>query len=137
METIFKGSRGNGELVMVVDDDAPMRRLTQQTLEAFGYRVLTADNGWDAATFYAARQAEIAVVLMDMIMPVLDGPATIQLLASINAEVRIIATSGIQASQGLARTIGPAVKSFLPKPYNAETLLQAVASVLCADMAAA
>jgi signal transduction histidine kinase len=130
-------ARGNGELVMVVDDDQPIRTVTQQALEAFGYRVLLASNGSDAAAMYAGRQAEIAVVLMDMIMPVLDGPATIQMLASMNPEVRIIATSGKQSNQQVAKTISPTVKSFLPKPYNSETLLRAVASTLGAGTAAA
>ena len=130
-------ARGNGELVIVVDDDPPIRTVTQQALEAFGYRVLLASNGSDAAAMYAGRQAEIAVVLMDMIMPVLDGPATIQMLASMNPEVRIIATSGKQSNQQVARTISPTVKSFLPKPYNPETLLRAVASTLGAGTAAA
>jgi signal transduction histidine kinase len=77
-------SRGHGELLMVVDDDAPMRTVTQQTLETFGYRVLPASNGSDAAAIYTARQAEIALVVMDMMMPVQDGPATIRMLASMN-----------------------------------------------------
>ena len=130
-------SRGNGELVLVVDDDAPIRTVTQQALEAFGYRVLLASNGSDAAEIYTARQAEIAVVLMDMMMPVLDGPATIRRLAAMNPRVRIIATSGIQSNREVARTISPAVKRFLPKPYNAETLLRVVASIVGADKAAA
>ena len=130
-------SHGNGEMVMVVDDDAPIRTVTQQALEAFGYRVLLASNGSDAAAIYAARQEEIAVVLMDMMMPAPDGPATIRMLASMNPGVRIIATSGIQSNQHVARTISPTVKCFLPKPYNAETLLRVVASALGAGKAAA
>jgi CheY-like chemotaxis protein len=130
-------SRGNGELVLIVDDDAPMRKLTQQALETFGYRVVQAANGEDAAAIYTERQEEIAIVLMDMMMPVLDGPATIQILASMNPEVRIIATSGFPETQEVARTISPTVKSFLPKPYNAEALLNVMASALGAGEAAA
>jgi CheY-like chemotaxis protein len=130
-------SRGSGELVMVVDDDAPIRTVTQQALESFGYRVLLASNGSDALAVYEAHQAEIEIVVMDMMMPVLDGPATIRLLSAMNPGVRIIATSGIKSNQEVARTISPSVKMFLPKPYNAESLLRAVASIIGASQIAA
>jgi two-component system cell cycle sensor histidine kinase/response regulator CckA len=130
-------SRGNGELVLVVDDDAPIRTVTQHALEAFGYRVLLAANGSDAAAIYTARKEEIAVVLMDMMMPVMDGPAAIRVLEAMNPRVRIIATSGIKSNQEVASAISPTVKSFLAKPYNAETLLKEVASALGGGKAAA
>jgi len=132
-----KYSRGNGELVLVVDDDAPIRTVTQHALEAFGYRVLLASNGSDAAAIYTARKEEIAVVLMDMMMPVVDGPTAIRMLEAMNPGVRIIATSGIKSNQEVASAISPTVKSFLVKPYNAETLLKEVASALGGGEAAA
>jgi CheY-like chemotaxis protein len=129
--------RGNGELVMVVDDDAPIRTVTQQALETFGYRVVLASNGAEAATIFAGRKEEIGVVLMDMMMPVLDGPAAIRILASMDPAVRIIATSAIQSNRKVAHEASPTVKCFLPKPYNAEALLRAVGSLFRADEAAA
>jgi len=129
--------RGNGELVLVVDDDGPIRTVTQQALEAFGYRVVLASDGAEAAAIYAARQAEIALVIMDMMMPVVDGPSAIRMIASMNPGVRIIATSGMQSNEEVAKTISSAVKTFLPKPYDAETLLGVVASILDADEAVA
>ncbi|MES1166749.1 MAG: PAS domain S-box protein, partial [Pseudomonadota bacterium] len=60
---------GRGELVLVVDDEFSIRDITQQTLEAFGYKVITASNGAEAVGIYARRAREIAVVVTDMMMP--------------------------------------------------------------------
>ena len=66
-----------------------------------------------------------------------DGPTAIRMLEAMNPGVRIIATSGIKANQEVASAISPTVKSFLAKPYNAETLLKEVASALGGGEAAA
>ncbi len=102
-----------------------MRQLTQHTLESFGYRVVLAADGIEAVSIYAARKQEIAVVLTDMMMPVMDGPRTIQVLLRINPQVRIIAASGLHAD---AASMG--VRQFIPKPYTAETLLKTMHEVL-------
>jgi PAS domain S-box-containing protein len=122
--------RGNGETVLVVDDEASIRQITGQTLEAFGYRVISATDGADAIAIYGEQQSTIAVVLMDMMMPVLDGAATIQVLARINPRVRIVAASGLTTNRGLATDAGKVVKHFLAKPYTADTLLAALQKVL-------
>ena len=122
--------RGGGELVLVIDDEIAICQVTRQMLEAFGYRVLIASDGAVGAELYAAHRADIAVVLMDMMMPVMDGPATIQALLKIDSSVRIIAASGITANATLARSAGPCVRDFLAKPYSAETLLKSLRHVL-------
>jgi CheY-like chemotaxis protein len=122
--------RGKGETVLVVDDEAGIRQIAQRTLKAFGYRVLLASDGAEAVAIYVHHQAEIAVVLTDMMMPLMDGTATIRELVRLNPQVRIIAASGLATD---AKAAGPAaarVMSFLPKPYTAETLLTAIRSAL-------
>ncbi|MEP2774864.1 MAG: PAS domain-containing protein [Luteolibacter sp.] len=115
--------RGNGELVLVIEDEILVRQITRDTLEAFGYRVLLAVDGADAVSVYASHKDEIAVVLTDMMMPVMDGPATIQVLQRMNPEVRIIATSGLSSTDHIGEVTQLGVKSFLAKPYTAEKLL--------------
>ncbi len=122
--------RGNGETILVVDDEASIRQITAQTLEAFGYRVLTAADGAEAIAIYAEQHDTIAVVLTDMMMPVLDGASTIQVLLRMNPEVRIIAASGGTANRALASDSDKAVMQFLSKPFTAETLLAALQAVL-------
>jgi CheY-like chemotaxis protein len=79
---------------------------------------------------YAERGAEIAAVLTDMAMPVMDGPATILALKAMNPAVRIIGSSGHASQGGVAKAVGAGVQHFVPKPYTAETLLKVLADVL-------
>jgi PAS domain S-box-containing protein len=122
----IKPLRGNGESILVVDDEASILAITRETLETFGYRVLTASNGAEAVSLYAAHRNEVALVLTDMMMPGTDGPTTIQGLVAINPSVKIIGSSGFSLESGL--------EHFLPKPYSAGTLLDKIAMVLSSRM---
>jgi CheY-like chemotaxis protein len=99
-------------------------------LQAFGYRVVTAMDGADALSVYVQHRNEIAVVLTDMMMPVLDGPATIHALMRINPAIKIIAASGLDSNGGVAEASGAGIKHFLAKPYTAGTLLKTVRAIL-------
>jgi PAS domain S-box-containing protein len=122
--------RGEGQLVLVVDDEEPIRMIVRQTLIAFGYRVLTAANGAEAAALFAKDAKGIDVVLTDMTMPVMDGPATIRALREIDPAARIVATSGFTtgAMGGAPHVEGADL--FLPKPFAADDLLRALHDVL-------
>jgi two-component system cell cycle sensor histidine kinase/response regulator CckA len=122
--------RGNGELVLVVDDEVSVREITKATLESFGYRVLAATDGVDAVSLYAQHHREIAVVLTDMAMPLMDGTATIRALQKMDPAVRVIATSGLIAQKAGAESAGGVVKAFIQKPYTAEKLLRLLRDVL-------
>ena len=100
------------------------------TLERFGYRVLTADNGATALGIFASHKEEIRVVITDMMMPVMDGPLTIRALQKLNPRVRIIASSGLTESIDAAGLDQFGVNTFLIKPYDAKTLLKTVAQAL-------
>jgi PAS domain S-box-containing protein len=122
--------RGLGETVLLIDDEAAIRNINRQILETFGYRVILAADGAEGVTLYADHQAEIAVVVIDMMMPVMDGPSAIRSLVKINPAVRIIAASGITTNASAAKAAGPAVKHFLPKPYTTEILLKTLRTVI-------
>jgi CheY-like chemotaxis protein len=121
---------GDGELILIVDDEAAILSMMQQTLEAFGYRVITADDGAHAIAIYAQRRHEIAVVITDMIMPIMDGRALIAALQRIDTTVNIIASSGIQQDGGTGKTAPDGLRYFLEKPYSAEVMLTALAKAL-------
>jgi PAS domain S-box-containing protein len=122
--------RGNGETVLVIDDEASILTITSQTLQAFGYRVLTASDGAEAVAVYAKHEDEIAVVLTDMMMPVMDGAATIHALMRINPSIKIIAASGLNANGNVTNVSDPNVKRFLTKPYTAGILLTTLRETL-------
>jgi PAS domain S-box-containing protein len=121
---------GHSELILVVDDEESIREITRGTLETFGYKVLTASDGTEALAVYADKKNEIAVVLTDMVMPFMDGPATIRALQRMNPEVRIIAASGLGTGHHAGEGVLEGVSVFLNKPYTAERLLTTLAQVL-------
>jgi PAS domain S-box-containing protein len=121
---------GNGELILVVDDEESIREITRGTLETFGYTVLTAGDGTEALALYADKKNDIAVVLTDMVMPFMDGPATIRALQRMNPKVKIIAASGLGTGHHAGEGTLEGVSVFLNKPYTAEKLLKTLAEVL-------
>ena len=121
--------RGNGEVVLVVDDEAAIREITRSTLELFGYGVLTAGDGVEALALYAQHQPEIALVITDQMMPYMDGTTTVRALRKINPAIKVIGSSGL-AGNAKAEFSSVGVDDFLVKPYSAERLLKAVASAL-------
>ena len=121
---------GNGELILVVDDEKSIREITRGTLETFGYNVLTANDGTEALAIYADKKNEIAAVLTDMVMPFMDGPATIRALQRMNPKIKIIAASGLGQAQRAGEGALEGVSVFLNKPYTAEKLLKTLAEIL-------
>jgi two-component system cell cycle sensor histidine kinase/response regulator CckA len=112
---------------LVVDDEFSIRDITRQTLEAFGYRVITANDGAEALALYGKQAAQIAVVLTDMMMPIMDGATAIQRIRSINPSVRVIVASGLDRSEEVTRA---GIRDFLPKPYTAQSLVCLVRAVI-------
>jgi CheY-like chemotaxis protein len=127
---VAKIPRGHGELILVVDDEAAVRMVTQQTLEAFGYRVLTAADGAEAVALFASHPEEISLVVTDMVMPVMDGPTTIAALLRMRPDLRIIAASGFNSTRSSDSSEASGIKHYLPKPYNTDTLLSLIRRVL-------
>ena len=121
---------GHGETVLVVDDEPAIRHMMSRTLERFGYRVLLAAEGAEALAIYAEHASEIDVLIIDMMMPGMDGASTIQALVQVNPAVRIIAVSGIaESSLTLPGTFAGAMQ-FLPKPHSTGLLLKTLRHVL-------
>ncbi|MBW4563697.1 MAG: response regulator [Mojavia pulchra JT2-VF2] len=121
---------GNGELILVVDDEDSIREITKTALEKNAYKVLVARDGIEAVALYTKHQAEISVVLIDMMMPSMDGPMAIRVLKKINPEVKIIGVSGLTSNHELIKTLGNNVATFLPKPYTSHELLENLQMVL-------
>jgi CheY-like chemotaxis protein len=122
--------RGEGELILVVDDEASIVGITKQTLEAFNYRVVTAEDGAQAIAIFAGQREKIAAVITDMMMPIMDGAALIAALRRLDPEVRIIASSGLEANGRAVRAVNAGVKHFLQKPYSADAMLRVLREAL-------
>jgi two-component system, cell cycle sensor histidine kinase and response regulator CckA len=126
--------RGSGELVLVVDDEEAIRIVARRMLERFGYRVLVACDGAEAVSLYARHHEEIAVVLTDMSMPIMDGLALITRLEAMNPQVRIIRSSGLMSAAESTSVVGAGVQHFIPKPYTAGAVLKTLQRVLGGHM---
>ncbi|MEK6566795.1 MAG: PAS domain S-box protein [Bacteroidota bacterium] len=130
-ENVIEVPEGEGETILIVDDEKNVREISKATLEEHGYRVLTAKDGTEALTIFKQNNGTIKVVLTDMMMPKMDGAATIKALKNIDPEVKIIATSGLTAltDPGSEASIKEA-KAFIPKPFTTESLLRTLRQVI-------
>jgi PAS domain S-box-containing protein len=124
---------GNEELILVVDDEPLIQQVTKTLLENNNYRTLQANDGIEAIALYAEHKHEISVVLMDMMMPSMDGLTAIRTLQKLNPEIKAIAMSGLTSNNQLAEVAGIGVKAFLSKPYTAQELLQTLQRILTMD----
>ncbi|KAF0248763.1 MAG: PAS/PAC sensor hybrid histidine kinase [bacterium] len=121
---------GKGELILVVDDEASICEITKTSLETYNYKVLTARDGIEAITLYVEHKEKIALVLTDMMMPLLDCPKIIQAFQKINPDVKIIVISGAPSTSKIQELRHLGIKMFLPKPYTLDTLLETLQKIL-------
>jgi two-component system, cell cycle sensor histidine kinase and response regulator CckA len=121
---------GSGELVLVVDDEASIRNIATQTLQMFGYRVLSAKDGAEGLAMFMRQRNEIQLVLTDMAMPVMDGTGMIRVIRTIQPRIPVILTSGLDSQAARFDTTELETQAFLHKPYRAEELLKTVDAVL-------
>lgn len=119
-------SQGNG-FVLVVDDEEDVRDAAGMVLERAGYRVCYAKDGVEALALVRRPPAPLAAVLLDVLMPRLDGPATLVELKRMAPNLPVIMTSGLLMDV-MAPELAPA-DAFLPKPFTLSSLLDAVRKV--------
>ena len=117
-------------LVMVVDDDAPVREATVRLLESIGYETLEADGGAAAVERYRQRGSEVRAVLLDLTMPGMDGPATLHALRAIDPDVRVLVTTGFDVDERVEALLAQGCRGVLAKPYARDTLADTLATVL-------
>ncbi len=122
--------QGQRELILLVDDEAEIREVTITVLEAYNYQVITAKNGIEAIAIYSQYQDQIRVVLMDIMMPGMNGNSAIYKLKEINPHVPIIACSGCNIENMIESRNEVNVAAILSKPYTNEELLEKLNFVL-------
>ncbi|MBI2619614.1 MAG: PAS domain S-box protein [Ignavibacteriales bacterium] len=121
---------GNGEVVMVVDDEPMLRELVADVLAGQGYKVVLAANGKEAVELYKQEQNRIRLVILDMIMPEMDGQATFQALKTLNPEIKVLISSGFSQDSSVQVLLHSGAAGFVGKPYQTEDLLKAVSNHL-------
>ncbi len=121
---------GQGQTILLVDDDATVLAITRQTLAMHSYRVIAAEDGAQAMALYAVEREQVQLVITDLMMPVMDGLALVNAVRRINPDIRVIAMTGLQDAANGARLAKAGVMHVLAKPYTAPDLLHLVARVL-------
>ncbi|HKB00590.1 MAG TPA: PAS domain S-box protein [Gemmataceae bacterium] len=117
------------ETVLLVDDEPMIRNLAKATLERSGYRVLLAGDGQEAVDLYRKHKEEIAVVVLDLTMPLMTGQEALRELKKIDPGVRALYASGYSADSIEGADAGEVV-GFLQKPYRPDELVATVRSAI-------
>jgi len=126
--------KGNGELVLLVEDETNIRRVTKMTLEKHNYRVLEANDGPEALAIFAQEMDSISVVLTDMRMPYIDGIALIRALKKMKPDMIFIGSTGQEDEPRLAELQELGVVNFLGKPYDTRKLLTVLESAVSKEL---
>jgi two-component system cell cycle sensor histidine kinase/response regulator CckA len=121
---------GHGEAILLVDDESTVLKVMARSLEKSGYRVIPAEDGEQGFALYSQHQRDVSVVITDMAMPGMDGPALIAALKKLNPSVKIICTSGLGSSSGKNSVSELGVHAILSKPCNSRIILQAIEDAL-------
>ena len=111
---------------LVVDDDPLVRRFACRCLDGAGYRVLEAMDGREAVEIFAGHHEGIDVVLLDVTMPKLNGPAAFMEMRRIDASVPVVVTSGFAQDEAMTAFSGRPAVQFLTKPYTNAQLIRAL-----------
>lgn len=126
---------GQGELILVVDDEEPIREATRSVLQKHNYQVITAVNGKEAVSAFLDQRDEIRLLLTDVMMPQMGGAALIRALRMLNPTLRVIATSGLEPEGKRDELAELGITEILPKPCGPKALLEAIARGLAEEHA--
>lgn len=121
---------GNGESILVVDDESAFREITKSILERYNYRVISVKEGTEAIAFIKDHPGEVALAITDMMMPHLDGTATMRRLHHLDPSLQLIATSGMPVGESFQPLEDGTRVPFLQKPYPTARLLETVRGAL-------
>jgi PAS domain S-box-containing protein len=130
-----KASPGSAT-ILVVDDEAIVHKTARRALEKLGYAVLVAENGVEALQIFEQHLDRIALIVLDMTMPIMSGEETLTRLRSLRKKVKIVASSGYNERE-FREKFGSRVDGFLQKPYTASQVAQAVSNALAGSAASA
>jgi CheY-like chemotaxis protein len=117
-------------LVLVVDDEEPVRQVVSSMLTELGYSVVTAGNGQEGIEIFRKRRSEIDLVILDVTMPVLDGVACFGELRQIDPEVRVVVSTGHAVDRAAQLLLDRGARGFVQKPFVKSDLSQALAKAL-------
>jgi CheY-like chemotaxis protein len=118
------------ELILLVDDEDFVLVLAQRVLADAGYRVVTAKDGFQALDLFRRLRGEIALIVLDFTMPVMDGADVFNELLQIDPQAPVVLSSGFAEQERLRAMLARGLRGFIPKPYTQEKLLAQIRTTL-------
>ena len=125
-----RGDYRGAETIIIVDDEPDIIDIGQNTLEQFGYTVLTARSGEEAVEIYTRQGDRIDLVILDLGMPGMGGERCLRELLRMNPAVKVLIASGYAATQTVHSILEAGATGFMAKPYRLEDMLKKVREVL-------
>ncbi|MFZ5867509.1 MAG: PAS domain-containing hybrid sensor histidine kinase/response regulator [Thermodesulfobacteriota bacterium] len=122
--TLHKGT------ILLVDDEASLREMLSEMLQEMGMAVIAAADGSEGVEIYRRRWQEIDLVILDMIMPRMNGKEAFIEMRRINPSVKVLLSTGYGAETALTEALAEGIAGFVPKPYTVDELSQAIAAAL-------
>jgi len=124
--------KGSGT-ILVIDDELVLRELATSMLVHCGYDVITANNGIEGVELYQQNLSKISAVILDMVMPKMNGKETFIELKKINPDVKVILASGFARDSRVIEVLSLGVKEFIQKPYTIYELSDAIYKIIKGD----
>jgi CheY-like chemotaxis protein len=123
-------ANGKGELVLIIEDENEVAELAAAMLANEDYKVILANDGFEALRIYQSVGKRIGLVILDFFLPVMDGDAVFDELRALNPDVNVVLSSGFAEQQKISSMLTQGLRGFIPKPYTRERLLEQVRSTL-------
>ncbi len=128
-EALQSALEGSGT-VFIVDDEEMVRSTARNTLQRYGYQTIEAKDGREAVELFRQISGQVALVLLDLTMPYMNGEEVLRELKVIRPSVRVLLSSGFNEVEAVRRFTGKGLAGFLQKPYSSTALAQKVKSIL-------
>jgi PAS domain S-box-containing protein len=125
---------GGTETILLVDDEEALRELGSTLLNEFGYKVITANDGKQALDIYQREGDHISLIILDLIMPVMDGKKCLEEILLVNPNTKVVMASGFSEAGTASGVMAAGAKGFVQKPYDMRQLLSTVREVLDKDV---
>ena len=125
--------RGGSETILLVDDEDRVRALGSRILTKAGYTVISGSNGREGLQLYEEHSDDIGLVILDLIMPVMDGKKCLAELLKKNPALKVLVASGHSANGRGSEALAAGARGFIDKPYDMRQLREVVRAVLDAD----
>jgi len=126
----IKNPNGSRELILLVEDEREVAEVAAQILMAEGYKVIVANDGFEALKIYQRNGTQIGLVILDFFLPVMDGDAVFDELRALNPDVNVVLSSGFAEQQKVSSMLAQGLRGFVPKPYTREKILLQIRSTL-------